>query len=41
MVEITDADAKSWLSLFSIEKQPDDSWRISGCLVAENHWRAA
>ena len=41
MVEITDADAKSWLALFSMEKQPDNSWRISGCLVAENHWRAA
>ena len=38
LVEITDADAKSWLALFALERQPDASWRISGCVVAANRW---
>lgn len=41
LVEITDADAKSWLALFALERQPDASWRISGCVVTENPWKAA
>ncbi|MEO7392541.1 MAG: DUF4864 domain-containing protein [Ramlibacter sp.] len=40
LVEITDSESKSWLALFQMEKQPDATWRISGCMVAENHWRA-
>ena len=40
LVEIKDDDDKSWLALFALERQPDASWRISGCVVAENHWRA-
>lgn len=40
LVEITDADAKSWLAVFALEKQPDASWRISGCLVTENRWKS-
>ena len=39
-VEIKDADDKSWLALFAMEKQPDASWRISGCVVAENRWQS-
>lgn len=39
LVEITDNNAKSWLVLFALEQQPDASWRISGCVVAENRWR--
>lgn len=39
LVEITDSDAKSWLALFALERQPDATWRISGCAVAENKWR--
>jgi hypothetical protein len=39
LVEITDDDAKSWLALFALEQQPDASWRISGCVVAENRWQ--
>jgi len=38
LVEITDAESKSWLALFALEQQPDASWRISGCVVAENRW---
>jgi len=40
LVEITDENAKSWIALFAMERQPDSSWRISGCAVAENHWQA-
>ncbi len=39
LVEITDTDEKSWFALFSLEQQPDASWRISGCVVRENRWR--
>jgi len=41
LVEIKDARDKSWLALFALEQQPDRTWRISGCVVAENHWREA
>jgi hypothetical protein len=40
LVEIKDTDDKSWLALFALERQPDSSWRISGCVVAENHWQS-
>lgn len=40
LVNITDGADKSWLALFALERQPDASWRISGCVVAENHWRS-
>lgn len=39
LVEIKDDDDKAWLALFALERQPDQSWRISGCVVAENHWK--
>lgn len=41
MVRITDSNDKSWLALFAVERQPDNTWRISGCIVAENRWRSA
>jgi len=40
LVEIRDEDSKSWLALFALEQQPDATWRISGCAVAENRWRS-
>ena len=40
MVEITDKNNKSWLALFALEQQPDATWRISGCVVAENRWKS-
>lgn len=36
----TGADAPSWLALFALERQPDNSWRISNCVVAENPWQS-
>lgn len=40
LVEIKDGEDKSWLALFALERQPDSNWRISGCVVAENHWQS-
>ena len=40
LVEITDGNEKSWLALFAMERQPDNSWAIGGCAVAENHWQS-
>ena len=34
------ADSQSWLAVFALERQPDNSWRISNCVVAQNHWQA-
>ena len=41
LVHITDGDDKAWLALFALERQPDSSWRISGCIVTANPWRSA
>ena len=30
-VQLTDADGSLWLATYRIERQPDQSWRISGC----------
>jgi Domain of unknown function (DUF4864) len=38
LVRITDPNAKTWLAIFSLEKQPDATYRISGCLVTESNW---
>lgn len=40
LVEIKDGQDKAWLALFALERQPDETWRISGCVVAENHWQS-
>ena len=32
-VRLTDADGGQWLATYSLERQPDKSWRISGCDV--------
>ncbi|MEO7547883.1 MAG: DUF4864 domain-containing protein [Ramlibacter sp.] len=40
LVEIRDGDDKSWIAMYTLEQQPDSSWRISGCVVAENHWKS-
>jgi hypothetical protein len=39
IVALRDGDDKTWLALFSLERQADNTWRISGCIVAENDWR--
>ncbi|MEO8923242.1 MAG: DUF4864 domain-containing protein [Caldimonas sp.] len=32
-VQLTDADGSLWLATYRLERQPDSSWRISGCDV--------
>ena len=32
-VQLTDADGNLWLATYRLERQPDNSWRISGCDV--------
>jgi len=39
-VALRDADDKTWIALFTLERQPDSSWRIGACIVAENDWRS-
>ena len=38
LTEILDEQGKSWLVLFSLERQPDAAWRIDGCTAVENRW---
>lgn len=35
-VYVTDQDGASWLAVYSFERQPDDSWRISGCYLKKD-----
>jgi hypothetical protein len=32
-VHLTDASGALWLAVYQLERQPDKSWRISGCKV--------
>lgn len=32
-VEIQDGDGVDWVALYTLERQPDGSWRISGCFL--------
>ncbi len=41
LVSLRDNDGVTWLAVFSLEQQPDMAWRINGCIVAQNTWRAA
>ncbi len=38
-VQMTDASGTSWLAVYSLQRQKDKSWRISGCAVVENKGR--
>ena len=40
-VQMLDASGKSWLALYSLARQKDKSWRITGCVVVENKGRMA
>ena len=39
-VQMTDAKGVAWLALYSVQRQSDKSWRISGCMVVPNEGRA-
>lgn len=40
-VQMLDADGNSWLAVYSLQRQKDKSWRITGCAVVENKGRMA
>jgi hypothetical protein len=34
-VKLQDAEGVDWMALYSLEKQPDGAWRISGCQLVK------
>ncbi|MBH2018744.1 DUF4864 domain-containing protein [Polaromonas sp.] len=40
-VQLMDDDGNAWLALYSLERQKDKSWRITGCQVVPNKGRMA
>jgi hypothetical protein len=32
-VEMADEDGRLWLALYRMERQPDNTWRINGCVL--------
>ena len=34
-VTIVDADGKIWTALYTMQKQPDGTWKISGCTLVQ------
>lgn len=40
-VQMADANGVSWLAVYSLERQSNKAWRITGCVVVENKGRMA
>lgn len=40
-VQLTDEGGSAWLALYSLQRQKDKSWRITGCQVIPNQGRMA
>ena len=40
-VQMVDADGESWLAIYSLQRQKNRTWRITGCSVIENKGRMA
>ena len=40
-VQLTDESGSAWLALYSVQRQKDKSWRITGCQVIPNKGRMA
>lgn len=40
-VQMTDSAGNAWLAVYSLARQKDKTWRISGCAVVENKSRTA
>ena len=40
-VQMLDASGASWLAVYSLQRQKDKTWRISGCALVENKGRIA
>lgn len=39
-VQMLDSGGASWLAVYSLQRQKDKTWRISGCMLVENRNRA-
>jgi hypothetical protein len=35
-VEIIDADGQSWTAVYTLEREPDGSWKITGCRLVHS-----
>ena len=35
-VFVTGPDGRNWVAVYSLQKQPDGSWRINGCMLVED-----
>ncbi|UUZ71432.1 DUF4864 domain-containing protein [Polaromonas sp. P1(28)-8] len=40
-MQMTDASGDSWLAIYSLARQKNRLWRITGCIVVENKGRMA
>lgn len=40
-VQMVDAEGESWLAIYSLQRQKNGAWRITGCSVVENKGRMA
>ncbi|MBW8720393.1 MAG: DUF4864 domain-containing protein [Polaromonas sp.] len=38
-VHMTDAAGDAWMAVYSLERQKNKAWRITGCVVVENRGR--
>jgi Domain of unknown function (DUF4864) len=38
-VQMNDQQGKAWLAVYSLQKQKDGAWRISGCVIVESRGR--
>ena len=38
-VHMLDAQGESWLAIYSLQRQPSNAWRITGCVVVKNKGR--
>lgn len=40
-VRLTDANGAAWMAIYTVQRQPDKSWRINGCVVTRDAGRIA
>lgn len=40
-VQMLDDQGNAWLAVYSLQRQKDKAWRITGCQVVPNKWRMA
>jgi hypothetical protein len=39
-VQMTDAKGSAWLAIYRLQRQVDQTWRISGCVLVANEGKA-